>query len=214
MTALCALTLFAGAQPVSGQYPALPQTPVGAGQYIFQPPPGWNRVQTTTVALGVWVHPGDVVYSQSIGARAEQFRRSLSDYAQQTVRRITRLHPDVKMGTSQLTTVCGGHPAIYLTYAADVSGRTIVYEEMLTLYGNIAYYATYARASSQPSLPAARHALVTLCGGFAPGALATASPGAGGMPAYTPSPSSNAGTPAPMQTTGYPVPTITPRLGP
>src|ERR1700730_5834290 len=66
-----ALTLYVGAQQSLGDYPALPQYPINGARYVFRPPAGWHRTQTTAIGLGVWVYPGESGYTQNISVRAE-----------------------------------------------------------------------------------------------------------------------------------------------
>jgi len=130
------------------------------------------------------------------------------------VAHIQSQHPEAKVGLIQRTTVCGGHPAAYMTYTTVDKGHPLLSEQMLTLYGNTAYAATYTRATSQAPIHAARASLTTLCGGHAPpGTAATAVPAAVRTPTPTPSPLTNINTPQPMQTLGNPAATVTPRLG-
>jgi hypothetical protein len=207
------LTLVVGVQPGTGAV-ANPVVPTGGVAYIFAAPFGWNRVQETTFGLGVWVHPGDTGYTQSISARADHFTGTLYELSQKMVSHIKSQHPDVKMGSIQSATVCAGHPATYLTYAATVKGVVLIYEQMLTIWGTTAYAATYTRASTEASIGAARHSLTTLCGGHAPGGVPPSAPPGVVTPTPTPSPLTNINTPQPMQTYGNPAATITPRLGP
>jgi hypothetical protein len=209
-----ALTLYVGTQQSLGDYPALPQYPNNGARYVFRPPAGWHRIQTTAIGLGVWVYPGASGYTQNISVRAENYTGTLADYAALVVNRTRRDYPDSKMSTLQRTTLCSGHPAIYFSWEANPSGQILVYEDMLTIYGGTAYHAAYARALGQPSISAARTSLTTLCGGNPPGAQTpTGSPAPG---AYTaaPSPLAPYSSPLPQATYGTTAPTVTPRLGP
>ncbi len=207
------LTLVVGARTGSTA-PASPLIPISGAEYIFAAPYGWTRVQATTLGLGIWLHPTSTGYTQNISARGDHWNDTLLKLTEKMVNHIKSEHPDVKMGSVQSATVCGGHPATYLTYAANVKGEELVYEQMLTIWGSTAYAATYTRASTQASIGAARHSLTTLCGGHAPAGATTPAPLGVTTPTPTPSPLTNINTPQPMQTTGYPVATITPRLGP
>ncbi len=214
LLAAFALTLYVGAQQSFGDYPALPQYPINGARYVFRPPAGWHRTQTTAIGLGVWVYPGESGYTQNISVRAENYTGALADYAAAVVNRIRRDYPDAKTSTLQRTTVCTGHPAIYFSWEANAAGQTLVYEDMLTIYGGTAYHAAYTRAVGQPSISAARTSLTTLCGGNPPGMqTSTGSPAPG---AYTsaPSPLAPYSSPLPQATYGTAAPTVTPRLGP
>ena len=207
-----AVTVGAGVSQGATSYNALP---ISGAEYVFAAPYGWNRVQATTLGLGTWVHPGDVGYTQSINARAtDHFNGTLDALAKKVVEQVKSQHADAKVGLIERTTVCGGHPAVYLTYATVDKGHPILAEQMLTLYGSTAYAATYVRAASESSIHAARASLTTLCGGHAPpGTATTPVPAAVRTPTPTPSALYNVNSPQPAQTLGNPAATVTPRLG-
>jgi hypothetical protein len=168
-------------------------------------------VQVTALGLGVWMHPNDVGYHQSISARAELFSGTLPAFVQLRLNGVRTRFPGAKMGGVQSATVCGSHPASYLTYAAESDGKPIVYEEMLTLYSGTAYTSTYTRLASQKSLPEARHAMTTLCGGHAPPGPSPTPAGPAVRASATVLPVMS--TSQPMQTYGPAAPTVTPRVG-
>src|ERR1700680_1582713 len=123
-----ALTLYVGAQQSLGDYPALPQYPNNGAKYVFRPPAGWHRIQSTAIGLGMWMGGPD--YLQSIAVRAENFTGTLADYAGGVVNRIRRDRPDAKFSTLQRTTVCSGHPAVYFSWEGENTGgplRSVVY---------------------------------------------------------------------------------------
>lgn len=182
---------------------------VQAQGYAFTPPPGWTVLRKPGHGMGIWVHPDHEPFHQNINVVAQRYRGSLDVYTAGGVDSIKSMFPNVQMGHVQRATVCGSHPASYLTYAATVHGRLIIYEQMATLWNGVAYIATYARLSTQPSLPAARTALTSLCGGLPPvggQTLRSGVPQAYASP--SPAPTGNYATPAPV---GSVAPTITPR---
>jgi hypothetical protein len=212
LAAVVAVVLFGG-QGSRGatNYPGLP---ISGAAYVFAAPHGWNRVQATTLGLGVWLHPHDTGYTQNISARAEEYSGTLEGLTKKMVAHIQSQNPQAEIGKIQRTTVCGGHPAVYLSYAAVVKGQDLIYEQMLTIWGTTAYAAQYTRAATQPALHEARASLTTLCGGHAPPGTVTATPFGRPVPSNTPSVLTNINTVAPMATYGAPAATITPRLGP
>ncbi len=207
------LTIVVGSMSSRGatNYPGLP---ISGAEYIFAAPYGWNRIEATTLGLGTWLHPGDTGYTQKITARADHFNGTLDELAQKMVTSIKSQHKDAKLGRIQSTTVCSGHPAIYLAFQATDKGVPVMYEQMLTLYSNTAYAATYSRATAEQAIHAARTSLTTLCGGHPPKGYSTPVPAVLRTPTPTPSPLVNINTPQPMYTYGNPAATITPRLGP
>ncbi len=139
-----------------------------AAYYVYQPPYGWHRVAHTAKGLGVWMHPGDQGYNQNISVLAEHYGGSLSEYTKLAVSQIQSQLPGVQIGAVQRATVCGSHPSMYITYAATVRGKSLVYEQMATIWQGVAYLATYTRLTTQSSLRDARGSLTTLCGGLPP----------------------------------------------
>jgi hypothetical protein len=210
IVASVAVTLFVGMDR-GDAIPANPLVPNNGAALIFQPPFGWNRTQTTALGLGVWMHPSDVGYHQSISARADLFSGTLPAFVQLTLNGVHARFPGAKMGGVQSATVCGSHPASYLTYAATSDGKALIYEQMLTLYAGTAYVSTYTRLATQKSLPEARHAMTTLCGGHSP-ALPTSTPVGPAVRASTTALPALSTT-QPMQTYGPVAPTVTPNLG-
>lgn len=133
---------------------------------VYQPPAGWHRTQFLARGLGVWIHPGD---DQSISVQATNFTGSLAEFTHIQLIQIGEL-PGAKVGAAQQATVCGSHPATYLTYGVVANGKSLIYEQMLAIWAGVAYLATYARTQNQRSLYEARASLTTLCGGLVPGA--------------------------------------------
>jgi len=186
-----------------------PTQAVRAAGYVFMPPSGWKAIAKPGHGIGMWVHPDSGSFHQNISIIAERARGSLDDYTNGGVQMLKAMLPDVQFGHVQHATVCGSHPSTYLTYAATLRGRLLIYEQMATIWNGVAYVATYTRLSSQPSLPEARDALTSLCGGSTAGASAPAR--YAGPPARavaTPAPTTNYTTAAPV---GSVAPTITPR---
>ncbi len=185
----------------------------------FTPPPGWRVIKAPGHGLGIWQHPDSDSFHQNISVLAEAYSGSLDAFAQNGVHQLRSLLPDIEVGHIQRATVCGSHPATYLNYAATVNGRLLLYEQMATIYGGVAYVATYTRASGQPSLAEARTALTSLCGrgitsgspGWSNGGYQpSASSGGYRTPSPSPTDTPNGGyaTAAPV---GSVAPTITPR---
>ncbi|MDQ6780462.1 MAG: hypothetical protein M3Z37_04825 [Candidatus Eremiobacteraeota bacterium] len=179
---------------------AMPQAQAGSG--VFSPPPGW----VAGSHRGVWIHPDNEQFHQNIGIAARRYDGSLDQFTRSGMGSLRAAFSDLHVGKVQHTTVCGGHAATYLTYTATLGGRSLLYEQMATIWNGVAYLATYTRLNGQPSLPAARAALTSLCGNQSaatgypapmPAQRATATPAA-----------ADYATPAPV---GSIAPTITPR---
>lgn len=181
---------------------SLAMTRAQAAPPAFSPPAGW----LTGSHRGVWMHPDNEPFHQYIGVAARRYDGSLDQFTRSGIASLRSAFSDLHVGKVQHTTVCGGHPATYLTYTATVGGRSLLYEQMATIRNGVAYLATYTRLYGQPSLPDARAALTTLCGNqpalsaypaSLPAQRATAAPAA-----------ADYASPAPV---GSIAPTITPR---
>src|SRR5579864_164768 len=139
---------------------------VKADGYAFAPPPGWRALTRPGHGIGLWQHRDSESFHQNISVIAERYNGSLDAYTQGGIRSLRGLFPDIELGHVEHATVCGSHPSTYLNYAATVRGRLLLYEQMATIYSGVAYVATYTRLNGQPSLPEARTALTSLCGGL------------------------------------------------
>lgn len=182
-----------------------------ADGYAFMPPAGWKTVAKPGHGIGMWVHNDSESFHQNISVIAERARGSLDQYTANGIQSIKAILPDVQFGPVQRTTVCGGHPATYLTYAATLRGRRLIYEQTATIWSTTAYVATYARLNTQPSLSAARNSLTSLCGGLpSAGAPALRYSAPAPRPSSTPTPAAQYATPAPV---GSVAPTVTPDPG-
>ena len=179
-------------------------TVVLADSVPFVPPAGWSSVRPPSGILGVWVHPGDTDFRQNIVVGRERTSLSVSDFDDRTIKQLRAALNGFQLGADQFTTTCGGRPAHYISYGSFLNGHQIIYEHMTMLANGYAWFAIYARLSSQPSLTEARQALTTLCGldvrqtvrqQAAPAPAATA-PNANPTPNPTPTP-----TPAPYYPT-------------
>jgi hypothetical protein len=139
-----------------------------SAQFIFQPPAGWQHVGAVGDGLGTWLHHGDAVYSQNVSAQATHFIGKLSEIVDKEITYIKGEFADVTMKPIEQTTVCGKHPATYITYTFDATNTQVIAEQIVTIYGSTAYTAKYNRAVDQQPDTSAQHSLRTLCGGTPP----------------------------------------------
>ena len=138
-------------------------------QFIFQPPAGWQHVGTVAGGLGTWLHQGDPVYSQNVSAQATPFSGKLSEIVTKEITYTQNAFADVTLKSIERTTICGKHPAAYITYTfTTANGTKVVAEQIVTIYGSTAYNSKYNRAADQQPDESARHSLRTLCGGIPP----------------------------------------------
>ena len=131
---------------------------------VFVGPPGWHHVQGTSDGIGSWVRPGDTGYSENIVVEAKNGFGSLDALFRAEVSYIASL-PDQFGYAPTNTTVCGNHPAKYLSYTYTSStGLPVTAEVVIAVFGTTAYSARYSKSISQDADVAAERSLTTLCG--------------------------------------------------
>lgn len=141
-----------------------PKPPASVAAPAFVAPAGWRHVQGQGNGLGVWLHPGDTGYSQNIAVEAKDGFASLDALFQAEVAYIRGL-PDVVGYTPTDTTVCGSHPAKYMSFTYTSStGLPVTSEVVIAVFGKTGYSARYNKSISQNADPAAERSLSTLCG--------------------------------------------------
>jgi len=156
--ALCALILLVAAVATAIV------TTASADSLPFIPPPGWQPMKPQGGLLGVWVHQGDSGFRQNVVVGRERTTLTASAFDETTLKQLRGALQNFQLGSDQYTTVCGGRPAHYLSYASTVNGARVIYEHMSTIMNGYAWFAIYTREADQPSLPEARQSLTTLCG--------------------------------------------------
>jgi hypothetical protein len=110
------------------------------------------------------LHPGDTGYSQNITVEAKDGFGSLNALLEADVNYIGGL-PDQFGYALKDTTVCGDHPAKYLSYTYTSStGLPVTSEVVIAVFGKTAYSARYTKSISQNADAAAQRSLLTLCG--------------------------------------------------
>jgi hypothetical protein len=131
---------------------------------VFVAPPGWRHVQGTSDGLGSWSGPGDSDYTQNIIVEAKKGFGSLEALFRAEVRYIAGL-PDQFGYAPTDTTICGGHPAKYLSYTYTSStGLPVTAEVIIAVFGTTGYMARYSKSIEQNADPAAQRSIMTLCG--------------------------------------------------
>ena len=139
----------------------------GAGSlYAFSPPPGWQQYFQARVAGNrggeVWRGPVSDGFAENVLVMVRPTNDTLAQVAD-----TSQLQKQLPGGQAHLqdTTVCGGHPAKYAYVVAPWHGKTLISEQILSVWNKVAYVAVYSRLSEQPVVEAARSSLVTLCPG-------------------------------------------------
>jgi hypothetical protein len=121
-------------------------------------------VQGTSDGLGSWLRPGDTDYSQNIIVEAKNGMGSLDTLFKAEVAYIASL-PDRFGYAPTDTTVCGSHPAKYMSYTYTSStGLPVTSEVVIAVFGTTGYSARYSKSISQYADAAAERSLTTLCG--------------------------------------------------
>jgi hypothetical protein len=131
---------------------------------VFVGPSGWHHVQGTSDGLGSWLLPGDPNYSQNIVVEAKNGIGSLDVLFRAEVNYIASL-PDQFGYAPTDTTLCGNHPAKYMSYTYTSStGLPVTAEVVIAVFGTTGYSARYSKSISQQADVAAERSLTTLCG--------------------------------------------------
>jgi|SRR5579863_2308153 len=130
---------------------------------VFVGPPGW-LYKGASNGLGVWTRQGDTNYSENIIVEAKDGFSSLDALLTAEVAYVRSL-PDVVGSAPTDTSVCGDHPAKYLSYTySSSSGLPITSEVVIAVFGTTAYSARYNKAIGQDPDAAAERSLTSLCG--------------------------------------------------
>ena len=105
------VSLASAARSDASPSPAPPTSTVAP---VFVGPPGWHHVQGTSDGLGSWLRPGDTGYSENIIVESKAGIGSLDNLLRAEVAYIASL-PDQFGYAPTDTTLCGNHPAKYLS---------------------------------------------------------------------------------------------------
>jgi hypothetical protein len=153
------VALLASASPSPAPSPVK-----SAAQPMYVGPPGWDHVKGTSDGLGTWLRPGDTGYSENVIVERKDGFPSLDALLTAEVNYISSL-PD-RFGYAPVdTTVCGKHPAKYLSYTYTSStGVPVTSEVVIAVFGTTAYSANYSKTITQWADPAAESSLTTICG--------------------------------------------------
>jgi hypothetical protein len=114
--------------------------------------------------LGTWVGPGDADYYQNILVESKNGIASLDALYKAEVAYIAGL-PDQFGYAPTKTTLCGNHPAWYMSYTyTSPTGLPVTSEVIIAVFGTTGYSARYSKSISQYANAAAERSLTTLCG--------------------------------------------------
>ena len=141
-----------------------PLSSASSQELPFKPPKSWVPVQAPAGLIGKWVKPGNDEFHQSVSVYAHAYSGTLAQYYVIDVKSLKAHYPGGDLAVSQDTTVCGDHPAKYLSYGLDTSAGPLIVEQIVSVQKAVAYVVTYVRLAGQPSDPVARQSMTTICG--------------------------------------------------
>jgi hypothetical protein len=138
--------------------------PAASQQAPFLPPKGWVLAPAPHEFIGKWIKPGSDAYHQNVSVLGHKFGGSLDDFYSIAISQLKEKFPGGNIAVSQDTTVCGDHPAKYVSYGLNSADGPMIIEQMDTVENGAAYIVTYARLATQDSDQAARDSMTTICG--------------------------------------------------
>jgi hypothetical protein len=141
-----------------------PLSQAGAQGLPFKPPTGWVPVHVPAGFIGKWIQPGSEDFHQNVSVYAHPFQGTLDDYYAVDLHSLKSHYPGGEIAVSQDTTVCGNHPAKYVSYGLSTTAGPLIVEQIMTVEQAVAYVVTYVRLASQSSDPVARQSMTTICG--------------------------------------------------
>lgn len=173
--------------------------------YAFAAPLGWTNLRSGSSSK--WMNPTGTEF---VILRPTTFAGDLSALVNRELKQERATHPTLQLWTNKNYQICGRHTARYLIWTAPskTQGKTLVWEQIVALWGDDAYVVTYQRPEKYPPSDAARSSIVSICG------VGSAPEQPGGVPvrAETPAPAPQSpATPEPAATTA-PTPYANPTM--
>ena len=139
----------------------LPNAAKAGDLFVFHPPADWPQMLNVNLPsreMTAWRDPNPSRRGDNLLVIVRPYGGTLAQAADS--QDVVREFPGAKVSKQQ-TSVCGGHPAVYLYVLAQKNGRPFISESMLSMWGSEFFSATYTRFGD--GLPQARSALVSLC---------------------------------------------------
>jgi hypothetical protein len=160
--------------------------------YAFSAPPGWTNLRSGSSSK--WMNPTGIEF---VILRPTTFAGDLSALVDRELKQQRATHPTMQVWTNNSYLICGRHTARYLIWTAPskTQGTTLVWEQVVALWGDDAYVVTYQRPQKDAPNSVARSSILSICG------VGSAPEQPGGVPVST-------AAPAP-QSTANPEPTAT-----
>jgi hypothetical protein len=138
---------------------AISIAPTTAGNFAFAPPSGWMNVHSGT--NGKWMDPTGV---EVVTLHPTTFGGDLSTFALYTLKQGRASNPSQHVWTNKNYPLCGRHIGRFLIWTANNHGKSVIWEQMIALWGEDGYVVTYLRPASHAPNDIARASLVSICG--------------------------------------------------
>lgn len=152
LRSLCAVALI-GAASAAGL------AAFASSDYAFSPPIGWTKLASGTNAK--WVDRSGTEY---VTLHPTTFYGDLTAFVNAMLKKEKTVNPTQYVWANKNYVVCGRHTGRYVIWTSSAHGHTIIWEQMLALWGQDAYAATYVRPSSHQPNRIARGSIVSICG--------------------------------------------------
>lgn len=180
---------------------------LATGNYAFAPPAGWTHVRSGTESK--WLDPTG---SETLKLFVTTHVGDLNSFVNRTLKQDRLAYPTQYVWTNRNYTICGRHTGRYVIWTASTHGRSMVWEQLLALWGYDGYIVTYVRPQQNPPSRVARGSLVSICGvgsapeqpGGVPVAPVNNQTPAPGQPALPQTPQSDQPAPYPSGTIPHP----------
>ena len=175
---------------------------LAAGNYAFAPPAGWTHVRSGTESK--WIDPTG---SETLKLFVTTHTGDLNSFVNAALKQERFAYPTQYVWNNRNYLVCGGrHTGRYVIWTASTHGRSMVWEQLLALWGSDGYVVTYVRPQKNPPSNVARGSLLSICG------VGSAPEQPGGVPVapakYPPPAQGQPAPPLPEQPAPYPSGTI------
>jgi hypothetical protein len=130
-----------------------------AGNYAFAPPSGWTHVRSG--AESKWV---DATGAETLTLFATSYGGDLNSFVTRKLKQERTAYPTQYVWTNRNYLICGRHTARYVIWTASSQGKSMVWEQILALWGYDGYIVTYVRPEKNPPSSIARGSLLSICG--------------------------------------------------
>jgi hypothetical protein len=169
--------------------------------YAFAAPAGWTNLRTGSSSK--WMNPTGTEF---VILHPTTFNGDLSALVTAELKQQRAAHPTLQLWTNKSYQICGRHSARYLIWTAPskAQGKTLVWEQVIALWGDDAYVVSYQRPETFPPSNVARSSIVSICG------VGSAPEHPGGVPVQTTAPAAQSAASPAATATAAPAPSSYP----